>query len=106
MPDSPAITALFERIGSISSIPSVAIQIISVANNKDASVQDMLDVISTDPAFATKVLRTVNSAEYGLKNRVGDLKSAIAMLGFREVRNLAVTVHVADMFRGGTPHRY
>ena len=106
MADNTALTRLFTRIGEVSTLPSAALRIISVANDENASADDMLHVVSSDPALATRLLRQVNSSQYGLPNKVGDLRSAISLLGFREVRNLAVTVHVSDMFRGGSPYRH
>ncbi|MCA9249070.1 MAG: HDOD domain-containing protein [Planctomycetales bacterium] len=106
MADSIALNRLFTRIGEVSTLPSSALRIIAVANDENSSADDLLHLVSSDPALATRLLRTVNSARYALKQRVGDLRSAISLLGFREVRNLAVTVHVSDMFRGGSPYRH
>ena len=83
---------LFERVGQLSTLPSVAGPVLEVADDEGANIGDLLRVIEGDPTLALRVLRTVNSSYYGLPNRVADLKSAINLLGFREVRNLALTV--------------
>ena len=39
-----------------------------------------------------------------LSQKVSDLKSAIALLGLREIRNLAMTVFVSRLYDGGSGH--
>ncbi|RMG02095.1 MAG: HDOD domain-containing protein [Planctomycetota bacterium] len=43
----------------------------------------------------------VNSAAYGLRTKITNLQQAIAYLGLKQVRNLAVTAGVSDLFRRG-----
>jgi len=62
-------------------------------------------VIESDPTLALRILRTVNSSYLGLTNRVADRKSAISLLGFREVRNLALTVYVGRLFKESGVYR-
>jgi putative nucleotidyltransferase with HDIG domain len=43
-------------------------------------------------------MRVVNSAYYSRRYTIQDLKQAISLLGFLEVRNLALTVYVSQLF--------
>lgn len=90
---------VFDRILDVSSLPTVATQIIHVAGDSDSTADDLLHVVQGDAAITVRVLRTVNSAYYGLGRSVTNLKSAITLLGFKEVRNLALTVYVANLFK-------
>ncbi len=92
-----ALQRLFQRVGQMSSIPSAAQRVLQVAENQESCAADLLMVVEQDPTLAFRVLRTVNSSCFGLSNDVSDLKTAIAMLGFVEVRNLALTVYVARL---------
>jgi len=92
-----ALARLFDRVGELSSLPSVAGHILQVAENDESDAADLLQVVQQDPTLAIRILRTVNSSFYGLGNEVADLQTAIAMLGFVEVRNLALTVYVARL---------
>ena len=51
----------------------------------------LADVTSADPVIAAAVLRRINSAYYGLRRRVGDLRKAVFLLGFLEVCNIVLT---------------
>jgi len=95
---------LFARIGEISSLPVVAIRIMEVAQNPKTGVEDLLDAVRFDAALALRVVRTVNSSYYSLRNKVADLKLAITLLGFKEIRNLALTAYVAQLFKKSAGH--
>lgn len=57
----------------------------------DADVDQLVDIVHTDPIIAAMVLRRVNSAYYGLRRRVGEIRQAINLLGFSEVTNLVLS---------------
>lgn len=96
---------LFRRIGQISSLPAVANRISQVADDEESSAADLLQVVGQDPALSIRILRTVNSSYYGVTNEVGDLQTAISLLGFNEVRKLALTVYVARLCEEQTNYR-
>ncbi len=80
-------------------MPVVALQIIDVANDPMACSDDLLDAVRLDAALAARIMRTVNSSYYALRNKVDELKMAITLLGFKEIRNLAITAYVAQLFK-------
>jgi putative nucleotidyltransferase with HDIG domain len=96
---------LFSRIGQVSSLPSVANRILQVADDEASNATDLLEVVGQDPALAIRILRTVNSSYYGMTNEVGDLQTAISLLGFVEVNKLALTVYVARLCEEETSYR-
>jgi len=90
---------VFDRLAEISSLPDVANHVAMVASDPESDAEDLLNAVQGDPALAARIMRSVNSAFYGLRQPARDLKTAITLLGFKEVRNLALTVYVAEMFR-------
>ncbi|MCC5796182.1 MAG: HDOD domain-containing protein [Methylophaga sp.] len=46
------------------------------------------EIISKDIALAANVLKTVNSAQFGLPNKISDIRSAVVLLGMDAVENL------------------
>ncbi len=93
-----ALEQLFCRIGEVSSLPASAVRIVQIANDEKCGAGELIDAVESDPSLAVRVLRTVNSTFYSVRNRVGNLKTAVTLLGLKEVRNLALTVHVSRMF--------
>ncbi len=100
-----ALERLFERVGQLSSLPAVAQKILQVAEDDDSTAADLLAVVGKDPTLSIRILRTVNSSFFGIPNEVADLKTAISMLGFVEVRNLALTVYVARLCEDSSEYR-
>ena len=101
-----ALARLAARIGEISTLPEVVYRILTLVEDPESGAADLAEAVRSDPALAMRVMRTVNSPYYGLEEKVADLQQAIAILGFREIRNLAITSHVATLFRTSGGHNH
>ena len=100
--EAEARLARFARtVDEISTLPHVAMRVLEVAQDPDASVSQLKGVLEQDVSLTARVLRCVNSSLFGLRVKVTNLQTAVAYLGFKQVRNLAVTASVAEIFRGG-----
>ncbi len=51
----------------------------------------LVEIVNTDPLVSASVLRRINSAYYGMRRRIGDIRKAIFLLGFLEVCNIVLT---------------
>ena len=81
----------------IDSMPSLSItvsKILEVTKNPQTTAKDLNKVISLDPVLVGKVLKLINSAYYGLQNKVTSLVTAIIMLGMNTIKNLALSTAV------------
>jgi putative nucleotidyltransferase with HDIG domain len=99
-------TDIFERIKEtvdLPTIPTTLTRILEVTNSVDSDVSDLVEVVITDQALAAKILRVANSALYGLPRKVDDLERAIALLGFYQVRDLALSMSIFDSLYIPTP---
>jgi HD-like signal output (HDOD) protein len=82
--------AMFEEI-EIPPLPAAASQLVAEINKDEPDISELTRIISTDVEISTKVMRTVNSALYGLPNPVASVQQAVSMLGLRSIRSLALT---------------
>ncbi|MEQ8846282.1 HDOD domain-containing protein [Botrimarina sp.] len=98
-----SIEPLFQKLSELCSLPSIAQQVIQVAEDPDSDADDLLAVVEQDAPVASRLIQVVNSAYCGLRNPVGDLKGAVTLLGTERVRNLALTVSVGSLFGRDTP---
>jgi len=81
----------------IDAMPSLSItvaKIMEIVKNPQVTAKDLNKVISLDPVLAGKVLKLVNSAYYGLSNKVTSLINAIIMLGINTIKNLALSTAI------------
>jgi HD-like signal output (HDOD) protein len=88
------------KVNTIATLPQVAAKIVEIVEDPRSTAQHLKQVISHDPALATRILKVVNSAFYGLPGQVNSVDRAIVMLGFREVKNIAMAANLSVLFRG------
>ncbi|HUW82116.1 MAG TPA: HDOD domain-containing protein [Phycisphaerae bacterium] len=100
-PAPPSIDAAIDRIVEISTLPHIAVKVMEIARDPNAGAADLKRVVEGDPALSGRVLRSINSAAYGLRATITNLHHAISYLGFSEIRNLAMTASVAKIFKTG-----
>jgi putative nucleotidyltransferase with HDIG domain len=62
--------------------------------NPETSIALVSETIERDQAMALKILKLVNSAFYGFKTRISDVKAAVVLLGFNAVRNAIVSISI------------
>ncbi|NLX56411.1 MAG: HDOD domain-containing protein [Planctomycetaceae bacterium] len=94
----PALERLFSRMTGASAFSANAREIVRLANRSTGSLEELQKLIQTDPSLVALLLRRVNSPYYHLDRHVQDLTVAAHLLGFREFRNLAITVYLSRMF--------
>ena len=67
-----------------------------------ASITELTALIARSQKLAARVLSIANSSAYGLESTVTSLPWAISILGFREVRTLAVMLGAASAIKGAS----
>lgn len=88
--DDLSIPTAIDRIKSLPTLPAVLSRILSTVADPDASALDLARHITVDQALTATLLRIVNSAYYSFEREVVRIPDAIVILGFTEVRNLAL----------------
>ncbi len=94
-----ALEQVVRRIDEISTLPQVAFRVMEVANDPESGAADLKDVMEGDAALSARVLRCVNSSAYATRTRITNLQQAIAYLGLKQIRNLAMTASVSELFK-------
>ena len=85
-----------ERPLDIPSPPRLLAAILRAASGPDASVQRLAQLVSNDPAVAIQVLKIVNSPLYSRGRKVTSVPRAVAVLGTRALRNVALCVTTSN----------
>ena len=91
---------IVEAVDELAVLPHVVFKVLELSGTTDHAAEELQNAIVVDPAFTTKLLTLANSSYYGLARKVTSIKDALLYLGFREVRQMAMTVGVFDMFVG------
>jgi len=92
------IIATLTKATDILTIPTVVQNILEITSSKDSSVTDLTDIIEGDPALTTRILSVANSAYYGFVKKVSTVSHAVVILGFEEIKNIALGMTVLRFF--------
>lgn len=88
---------LAAAVDGMPAFPQSVQRILELTRDMNCSPKDMVQVIEKDPLMTVKVLRVVNSAHYGLPNKVTSIGHSVVYLGFNTIKNLALGIAAIGM---------
>lgn len=80
--------------------PILYYQLREKLDNPDTTFDELAAVIKTDPAMSARLLKIVNSAFYGLGEKVDTLTHALSIVGTEQLTDLALAAIVTSKFQG------
>ncbi len=75
-------------------LPMYANRLAVVILDENVSARDVAELAKLDPSLVSVVLKTVNSAFYGFKNKISDFQHAVLLLGLNQVYQLVMDVGI------------
>ncbi|MFN2358371.1 MAG: HDOD domain-containing protein [Desulfotignum sp.] len=96
------VIAKLNRVESLTTIPSVALQLYKLTMDPDTDIEDIQKIIAVDQVLTLKILKLVNSAFYGLARKINSVKEASIILGMDEIMNLAFGLSLSEAFSVST----
>ena len=95
-----AIQELIKEIKNLTPIPAVINQLLEVVDKPDSSMAEIANIIQYDPAVTASILRTCNSAFFGLKQPAESIKDAVSLLGTDQIVEIALMKSGAEVLGG------
>jgi putative nucleotidyltransferase with HDIG domain len=91
------------RLVQLPTLPIVYQRLQKMLSNPRVSAKDVGAVIESDQALAAKILKVVNSSYYGFPRKVATISHSVVILGFNEIKHMALSVSLLKMFvkKGG-----
>ncbi len=77
-------------------LPGTAIEVSMLLAEPTSSLADFVKAIESDPALSISVLRTANSAFYGLSVPTSSLRDAVFRIGLSQLRTIVILSHLQD----------
>lgn len=71
-------------------------KLLKLLRDPSSELSEIADTLSWDPGLVVKVLRMVNSAAYGLQNKVYSVQHAVSILGRTKIEQLVLSIAVKD----------
>jgi HD-like signal output (HDOD) protein len=88
-------------IGDLPTLPVVALEVAALLDDSSSTPKQITEVMKTDQALTSKVLKLVNSAHYSIPGGVSSVERAIAFLGYNTIFQLLIGVSVLEFSRLG-----
>lgn len=95
--------SLIESIDELPPLPAVAARVMAMVEDDTTSASDLAQVLATDQALTAKLIRLSNSAYYGFARQVTTVREAVTLLGFRQVREVAIATSLMNAFKRPVP---
>src|SRR5213080_2893924 len=96
----PAVLEMVKKVSSIATLPEITAKIIATVEDPKSTPAALHKIVAHDPALATRILKVVNSAFYGLPGQIASVERAIVLLGLNAIKNIAVAASLGQLFRG------
>jgi putative nucleotidyltransferase with HDIG domain len=94
-----AFKRIVDKIQGLPTLPTVVMELLSIARDPNASANEMEAGLQHDPSLTMKIMRMANSSFYGYGN-IKTLNQAIVVLGFPVIKSIILAASVFEAFPG------
>ena len=95
------ISKVINEVQKLPTLPAVANKVTKLLKDPTCTAIRVSEVIDKDPSLTIRVLRLVNSAFYSMRSEITNVRHAVALLGFKTISQMVITISVFDVFKGG-----
>lgn len=82
---------IIRKVKSFPAMSGAALKVLSLLEDHDSSPAQVEAALRQDPALTADVLRLSNSAYFGLSSRVGSVRQAVVLLGWKRLSQVVLT---------------
>jgi len=97
--DVKKIETLILESENLPTLPGIALKIIEAYQKPEPDIQQIGDLLTTDPPLTVKILKIVNSSFYSLPTKITSVHHAIKLLGIKAIKNLALSFTLINTFQ-------
>ncbi len=98
--DFPSVGELVDSVQQLVSLPEVYYRLEAVIDDPDSCVDDLAAIIASDPDLTLRLLALVNSSLFAFPAQIDTVSRAVALIGTRQLRDLALATLVVRRFSG------
>ena len=85
---------IISKIQTLPGISGVATQILAILDDPDSTAEEVQKILRLDPGLTANILKLTNSAYFGLPNKVGSIRQAVVMLGWKRLVRIVLATCV------------
>ncbi len=90
------------QLDALPTLPAVAVRLLELTSSADAGMADVVRVLRGDQPLTARMLSAASAASTGGGKQVTTVDRAVAVLGFKAVRNIALATSVFQCFPNPT----
>ena len=90
--------SVFSKSKKLPTLPGIAMRILEAVQKERPDLQEIAEVLATDPPLSAEVLKMINSPFFGLTRKVTSVFHAVSMLGMNVVKNMALSFALVKNF--------
>lgn len=99
-----AASQVLHSLKDLPSAPAVYKKLLAAMKSYDGEVDEIVQIIESDPAFAAQTLKLTNSAFFGLPESTTSIARSVQVLGFDTIRAIALESELYHSFDGPQEH--
>lgn len=88
---------IFSKVRNFPSMPGAATKLLVLLDDPDATPAQIAEILRYEPGLTANILKLTNSAYFGLPSKIGSVKQAVMLLGWKRVIQLVMTTCVSAM---------
>lgn len=86
---------ILDDVKSFPTMPAAALKLLTLMKDDDASAAQIEQILRYEPGLTANILRLTNSAYFGLPNKIGSIRQAILLLGWKRLIQIVMTTCVS-----------
>lgn len=97
------VRSVLKNIEEVSPLPATAQRAVSMLEDSEVNLDKVGEILALDPGLTSTLLRIVNSAFYGLRDKITSVTKALVVLGIKKLRQLVIAASVMQKFQSVPP---
>jgi signal transduction histidine kinase/HD-like signal output (HDOD) protein len=91
------IELILQQVDTLPTLSPIAARLLQITSPVDADLDEIVQLIETDPAMTGKILGLCRRADRGLGDRITTVRRAVVMLGLEAVQSAVLSVTVYEL---------
>ncbi|MEI6416030.1 MAG: HDOD domain-containing protein [Pseudomonadota bacterium] len=92
MTDEARLKEFIQGASRLPVLPRVTIRLLNALDSPESSSQYIAEIIQAEPTLSARLLKLANSSFYGQRGLISTVRNAVAVLGSKTIRSLALAV--------------
>jgi putative nucleotidyltransferase with HDIG domain len=94
---------IMAQVKAFPGMPDTAAKLIKMLKDSETSAAEIEAVLRYDPGLTANILKLTNSAYFGIPSKVSSVKQAVALLGWKRLLQLVMTMCMSTVMKKPVP---